>query len=235
MLNIAVQVPDWYKNPYAGIIRPQVTLDPSKTKGLAFKDMWPLEDFYGNGHSYNRELPPEFWARLARWERFKPKKYIDTVLKDGTEVWAIAFGHSGHSGVWPSQQEIIDNDYEFTYEQAWDILVKDIYAEYLPQLNKKIRPNVTNYMLGGILLTFFNMGQTKYRETVVLSTLETGRYLTACTRFLVLEDGTTTNNKSRVRHPDGTSELVMQNGLSCRRADEMSLYLTRVDKEGVLV
>lgn len=208
-------------------IRPPNTNPEPSTLGLIYEDMWPKEDFYGNGHSYARALVPEFWNRLKRWERFMPKKYLDTVLKDGTEVWAIGYGHSGKSGVWPSQQEIIDGDITLTQEQAWNILQQDMYDEYVPQLSRLIKVNVTNYMFSGMMLTFFNMGETSYRKTIVLSTLHTGKYLAACTRFLVLEDGTTTNNKAR---DPSTHELVMQNGLSCRRADEMSLYLTRIDK-----
>lgn len=212
-------------------VRPALTNPEPSTPGLAFEDMWPKEDFYGNGHQYDRKLVPEFWTKITRWERFMPKKYVDTVLKDGTKVWAICYGHSGKSGVWPSQAEIIANDYEFTRAEGLAMLKKDMDEEYLPALSRLIKVNVTNYMLSGIAMTLFNMGQTAYRKAHVIASLEKGKYLEACTRFLILEDGTSTNNKAR----DSSGNLVMQNGLSCRRADEMSLYLTRVDKEGVVV
>jgi len=211
-------------------VRPTITNPEPTTPGLAFEDMWPKEDFYGNGHSYERMMVPEGWAKLKRWERFMSKKYVDTTIHnpDGTttEVWAICYGHSGHSGVWPSQQEIIDNNYEFTQEEAWDILQKDMHAEYIPQLSRLIKVNVTSYMFSGLLLIFFNMGETKFKKTAILPILHTGKYLAACTAFLVLPDGTTTNNKAG----NVSGVLVMQNGLSCRRADEMSLYLTRIDR-----
>lgn len=231
MLHPNVIAPDWYKNPYADIVRPSNPQPLATVGGLQFKDMWPDVDFYGNGHEYNRQLVPEFWFRLRRWERFKSKKYVDYTLPNGTKVYAIGFGHSGHSGIWPSQEEIVNGDIELTFEQAWDILIQDVYAEYLPQLNKRIKVNITNYMLSGMMLTLFNMGETNFRKTTILDVLHTGKYLAACAAFLVLPDGQSVNNKARNKE----GKLEVQNGLTVRRADEMSLYATRVDKEGVVV
>ena len=80
-------------------------------------------------------------------------------------------------------------------------------------------------MFNGVAVFAFNVGVTRFRRTLVLENLNKGKYIAACAAFLVDPQGQSLNN--RQRNAEGILEV--RNGLTCRRADEMSLFLTKVD------
>ena len=189
------------------------------------KDVWPNPVVFGKGHTYDRVMTDDGMTKIRRWETFQPKKYPDGVDVNGKPQWAICYGHSGKTGVWPSQQEIAEGELEFTEPQGSLILQQDLAVEFVPRLDRLIDCNITTHMFNGVAVFAFNVGVTRFRRTLVLENLNKGKYIAACAAFLVDPQGQSLNN--RQRNAEGILEV--RNGLTCRRADEMSLFLTKVD------
>lgn len=188
-------------------------------------DVWPNPIVFGGGHTYDRVMNDAGMAKIKRWETFQPKKYPDGVDAQGKPQWAICYGHSGKTGVGPTQQEIAEGDFEFTEPQGLAMLKADLEVEFLPALDRLIDCNINTYMFNGVAIFAYNLGITRFRRTLVLEKLNQGKYIAACAAFLVDPEGRSLNN--RQRNAEGILEV--RNGLTCRRADEMSLFLTKVD------
>lgn len=182
-------------------------------------NVWPSPDVFGKGHSYERVMTTEGVDRIKRWEVYSSKKYIDVVDKHGKTWWAIGYGHGGASGVWPSQQEIADGDLVLTIKQATEILAQDLEVEYVPRTSRLIKCNLTNFMLSSMVMTSFNMGITRFAKTSMIHHLNNGKYIAACASL---------KNYNKAVNPK-TLLLEERNGLTCRRMDEGSLFLTRRD------
>lgn len=192
------------------------------------KDVWPSVDVFGDGHEYDRRLNKDTFEKIKRWEKYIPTKYLDTTKKmpDGSvkKIFAIAYGHTGATGIWPSQKEIVEGNLNISLQQADEILYNDLQV-FLNELSPKIKCNINNYMIGACLMLQLNMGTTKFAKTAVLENLNKGKYVAACASFLVdIKTGQSINNRASKKN---TGELEMLNGLTCRRADEMSLFLTK--------
>lgn len=180
-------------------------------------NIWPNETVFGTKHSYKREMNDEGLYRIQRWELFVPHKYVDVIDKDGKTWYAIGFGHGGASGIWPSQEEIANGNIELTLDQAHEIFHKDLDAEYVPGVDKSIYANITTYMFNALVMTAFNMGMTRFRKTDMVWNLNQGKYIAACASFISYNKAI--NQETRV--------LEVRNGLTCRRMDEGSLFLTK--------
>jgi GH24 family phage-related lysozyme (muramidase) len=155
--------------------------------------------------------------KIKRWEVYSPTKYLDVVDKDGKEWWCIGFGHGGASGVWPSHDEIVNGNLYLTLEQATEILHNDLSVEYLPKTSNLIKCNMTTFMTGAMVMCAFNMGMTKFKKTSMVTHLNNGKYIAACASL---------KNYNRAVNPK-TLLLEERNGLTCRRMDEGSLFLTK--------
>lgn len=186
------------------------------------ENVWPSFEVFGNGHSWERDvntLNDESVDKIKRWEVFSPKKYKDVVDKTGKQWYAIGFGHGGASGVWPSHNEIVNGDITLTLQQATDILAEDLFVEYVPGVQRAIKCNMNPFMLGAMTMCGFNMGMTKFRKTSMVTHLNQGKYIAACASLV---------NYNKAYNPK-TLQLEVRNGLTCRRQDEGSLFLTKKD------
>lgn len=186
------------------------------------ENVWPSFEVFGKGHSWERDVNTingESVDRIKRWEVWSPKKYIDVVDKTGKTWYAIAFGHGGASGVWPSQEEIANGDLEIPLAKATEILAEDLFVEYVPGVQRAIKCNMNPYMLGSMTMTAFNMGMTKFKKTSMVTHLNEGKYIAACASLV---------NYNKAYNPK-TLLLEVRNGLTCRRQDEGSLFLTKKD------
>lgn len=190
----------------------------------ALANVWPDPKVFGSGHSYERKMIPEGIAMLKRLEFFMPKKYPDGTDDNGKIQYAIAYGHQGKTGVWPSQQEITDGELEFTEEQGAEILRMDLEQEFLPGLDRLIKANVTTYMFNACASLLLNKGMTRFKTTLAVSYLNQGEYVKACRSFLLDDDNNGINNVSR----NAAGVVITRDGLSIRRAIEMSLFATKL-------
>lgn len=184
------------------------------------KDIWPNPDVFGptQMHSYERIVNVETIQKIQRWEVFKPKKYLDVVDKNGKEWYCIGFGHGGASGVWPSHEQILNDNLVITRPQAVNILLDDLRAEYVPRTSKLIKCNINTFMFGAMVMCAFNMGMTRFAKTSMVTHLNNGKYIAACAAL---------KNYNKQRNPI-TLQLEEKNGLTCRRMDEGSLFLTKL-------
>lgn len=184
------------------------------------KDIWPNPDVFGPRqlHKWERVINAEAIQKIQRWEVFKATKYLDVVDKDGKEWWCIGFGHGGASGVWPSHEEILNGNLVLTREKAVSILLEDLSTEYVPRTSALIKCNLNTFMFGSMVMCSFNMGMTKFKRTSMVTHLNNGKYIAACAAL---------KNYNRARNPQ-TLQLEERNGLTCRRMDEGSLFLTKL-------
>lgn len=185
-------------------------------------NIWPNPKVFGLGHTYERKMIPEGMVVAKRLEFFMPKKYQDGANEAGEIQYAIAYGHQGKTGVWPSQKEIAEGDLEFTEEQGAEILRQDLELEFVPGLDRLIKCNINTYMFNACALMLLNKGMTEFKNTLVVKYLNEGRYVKACRSFLLDDDNHGINN---VTH-NAAGQLVILDGLSMRRGIEMSLFAT---------
>lgn len=185
------------------------------------KDIWPSPDVFGpkEKHNWERIVNIETIQKIQRWEVFSPKKYLDVVDKNGKEWYCIGFGHGGASGVWPSHDQILNDNLELTRAQAVNILLDDLRAEYVPRTSNLIKCNLNTFMFGAMVMCSFNMGMTRFKKTSMVTHLNEGKYIAACAAL---------KNYNKWRDPK-TLQLVERNGLTCRRMDEGSLFLTKME------
>ena len=184
------------------------------------ENVWPSFEVFGKGHSWERDVNTiigEAVDRIKRWEVYSPRKYKDVMDKTGKQWYAIAFGHGGASGVWPSHDEIEFGNLEISLSKATDILAEDLFVEYVPGVQRAIKCNMNPYMLGATTMCALNMGMTKFRKTSIVTNLNQGKYIAACASF---------TNYNKAYNPE-TKILEVRNGLTCRRQDEGSLFLTK--------
>lgn len=185
-------------------------------------DVWPSFEVFGRAHDWERDVSvinAESVDRIKRWEVFSPKKYLDVVDKTGKEWYAIGYGHGGASGVWPSQEEIVAGDITLTLPQATEILAEDLFTEYIPGVQRAIKCNLNPFMLGAMTMCAFNMGVTRFKRTTMITHLNQGKYVAACASLI---------SYNKALNPK-TLQLEVRNGLTCRRMDEGSLFLTKKD------
>lgn len=193
---------------------------------LELADKWPDPRVFGSGHSYDRVMVPKGLSLLKGLELFMPQKYPDGTDKLGKIQYAIGYGHQGKTGVWPSQEEIYHGDITLTEAQGSEILLKDLEQELLPGLYRLIKCNINSYMFSACAIMLLNMGMTKFKDTLVVQYLNQARYVKACRSFLLDDNNHGINNQAR----NIAGVTVTMDGLSVRRAVEMALFATKIEK-----
>ena len=196
--------------------------------------------FYGEGHTFDMVLIPEGIKRGCRWEAFSPIPYKDK-HKSGFK-WAVAFGH-----VFGGQNDpiiISDDGKEFEYkgqlrreltrEEGMEIFLADMESK-MSFLRKKIKVPVTTHMFNALGLLVLNTGEGNFEAGPVLPLLNIERYVGASAAFMhhnkswqPMKD----ENGFIVLDDTGKPKLALQqdNGLTVRRATEIDLFSTRIDK-----
>lgn len=182
---------------------------------------------FGSGHSFDLEINGAGLDLITRWEVFSAKRYKDA-HRSGFK-WAIGFGHVEGGDNDPIT---IPEDMVITLEQARSILALDL-EDKARWLRGRIKVPVNTYMFNALVSLTINAGEGNVRNGRVLTLINEERYVAGCAAFLDHRYA-----YEAVKGPDGNAlldadgkivtERVEKNGLICRRATEMSLFVTKV-------
>lgn len=195
--------------------------------------------FYGEGHSFDKVLIPEGIELMTRWEDFSPTPYKDA-HKQGFK-WAICFGHvfGGQNDPINISEDGTEFEYkgqlrrELTRAEGMEIYMADIGSK-LDWLKKKVKVKTTTFMWNALGSLVLNAGEGNVDEGPVLPLLNREFYVAAGAGFLY-------HNKKWVHLKDPKGELlydeagnkimdlIVDNGLTTRRACEIALFTTRKD------
>lgn len=183
------------------------------------------EVVFGGGHNWDHLVTEEGLQLIARWETFQAKRYKDA--HSSGFKWAIGFGHVEGGDVEPI---IIPEDMLLTHDEAWAILRKD--AENKARwLRQKIHVPVTTPMFNSLVSLTLNAGQGNVAKGPVLELLNEGKYIAACAAFVDPERGhifaSYDTNQDGVISDEERKRRV--NGLICRRATEMAMFMTKIE------
>lgn len=196
--------------------------------------------FYGEGHSFERVLIDEGIKRGCRWEAFSPVPYKDK-HKDGFK-WAICYGHvfGGQNDPIVIDPETLEFEYkgqkrrELTPEEGMEIFLADMESK-MRFLRKKVLVKTTTCMWNALGLLVLNTGEGNFMEGPVLPLLNKEFYVGASAAFMYHNKSwrdVKDENGVVVLGEDGKPLRALQidNGLTVRRATEIDLFSTRIDK-----
>lgn len=183
------------------------------------------EIVFGSKHSFDQVINDRGLALIVRWETFQAKRYKDA-HKSGYR-WAIGFGHTEGGDVEP---KVIPPEMELNFDQAFEILRNDCEIKAI-WLRKQIKVPVTTPMFNALVSLTMNAGQGNVAKGPVLELLNQEKYIAACAAFVdpnrghifasYDKDGDGIISEEEKRH--------IVNGLVCRRATEMAMFMTKID------
>ena len=173
---------------------------------LAFRS-----DVYGDGHSFERELVPDTWPLIKRWEDFSPIRYADGKLDDGQIVYSIAYGHAEYGDCAPFR---IPADMVVTEAEGMEILKLDV-ARKAHFINVRVKVPITTYQFSALTSLAYQYGNGRLDKTQLFPLLNAGNHVDASCLMLDLNAN--------------TAGVVLR-GLRVRRACEVEMFVRQVKK-----
>jgi GH24 family phage-related lysozyme (muramidase) len=166
-------------------------------------------DVYGKGHSFERELVPELWPMMKRWEAFRGTRYQDGI-RNGQPVYSIGYGHAEYGDVPPLT---IPVDMTVTEEEATEILKKDA-ARKAHFIDVRVKVPITTYQFSALTDLAFQYGNGRLDETQLFPLLNAGNHVDASVLMLTL-------------NTDRSGKFLR--GLAIRRACEVEMFVRQIN------
>ncbi len=166
-------------------------------------------DVYGTGHSFARELVPEIWPFLKRWEGFRANRYQDGV-RNGDPVYSIGYGHAEYGDTPPTT---IPVDMTVTDEEATVFLKADA-ARKAHFIDVRVKVPITTYQFSALTSLAYQYGNGRLDNTQLFPILNTGNHVDASVLMLTL---------------NATTAGKVLRGLSIRRACEVEMFVRQIN------
>ncbi len=146
---------------------------------------------------------------LAKFEGFKSEPYLDEAGK-----WTIGFGHLivPGDGFWSPTNP--DGAKYISVDDAKALKERDMMPAQ-DAVNRLVRVNLTEGQNAALVSLVYNIGSGNFASSTLLKKLNLGDFDGASLEF---------GKWNKVRDPD-TGELVVSNGLTIRRAEEVEIFL----------